>query len=224
MINFIYCATKSRFEEQIDNVHFDDIVFIEDTHEIYTRGKTIVQSKEELIVNVTVSDEKKITSIDKTYSEVKAAVDLNKRVYVKCTYSSQTFYLNLSSWKTGLIAFFDFTELLRIGTTYTAFTVRLGTQTSMNFSYIETVQLTNEKINAWSATPSTSTSFYPTEALVWNTFRRKPDVIYNDPDGFEAVDEDAGKSWYLTGLDLSKYKFLKFYVTSGGDSNTNYSS
>lgn len=168
-----------------------------------------------------MNDSKQITSIDKTYSEVKAAVDANQKVSVRCSYSGKTYFINLTTWQTGLISFFDFTNIIRIGSAYSAFTVRLGTQSSMNFCYIDDIQKTSEKITTWSETPSTT--YYPTESLVWNTFQRKPDVIYNDPVGFAAVDEDAGKSWYLTGLDLSKYKYIKCYVCSGGDSNSNYS-
>lgn len=49
------------------------------------------------------------------------------------------------------------------------------------------------------------------------------DIIYDNPTGFEASNDDAGDTWHLTGLDLSKYRRLKIYVCAGGDSNSNYS-
>ena len=44
-----------------------------------------------------------------------------------------------------------------------------------------------------------------------------PVKIYDDPAGFEANNTDVGGNWQLTGLDLSKYKLLKFYVSSAGE-------
>lgn len=64
---------------------------------------------------------------------------------------------------------------------------------------------------------------YPSVWAVFNQFQRKPDIIYDNANGFEAVDEDVGESWALTDLDLSKYKRLKFYVKSGGDTDSNLS-
>ena len=53
--------------------------------------------------------------------------------------------------------------------------------------------------------------------------RSVPDIIYDDPKGFEASNNDAGDTWQLKGLDLSPYKRIKCYVCSGGDSDSNYS-
>lgn len=53
------------------------------------------------------------------------------------------------------------------------------------------------------------------------TLQRKPEVIYSDPTGFEASNDDVGDTWHLENLDLSKYKRLKFYVKPGGDTNDN---
>ena len=52
--------------------------------------------------------------------------------------------------------------------------------------------------------------------------RFAPHIIYSDPTGFEASNEDVGK-WQLTGLDLSQYAKLKFYIRSAGDGDTNWS-
>jgi hypothetical protein len=57
--------------------------------------------------------------------------------------------------------------------------------------------------------------------LVANTYG--PHIIYSDPTGFEASNDNAGDTWHLTGLNLSPYKRIKCYVCSGGDSDANYS-
>ena len=59
--------------------------------------------------------------------------------------------------------------------------------------------------------------------LVGLSYTKKPVIIYDDVNGFEASNDHAGDTWHLTGLDLKPYKRLKFYVSSGGDSNSNYS-
>lgn len=50
-----------------------------------------------------------------------------------------------------------------------------------------------------------------------------PHVIYDNPTGFEASNDDAGDTWHLTGLNLSPYKRIKCYVCAGGDGDANYS-
>jgi hypothetical protein len=52
--------------------------------------------------------------------------------------------------------------------------------------------------------------------------RFAPHIIYDDPTGFEANNEDIG-SWQLTGLNLTPYKKLKFYISSAGDGDSNWS-
>ena len=59
--------------------------------------------------------------------------------------------------------------------------------------------------------------------LVGLSYTKKPVTIYDDANGFEASNDDAGDTWHLTGLDLKPYKRLKFYVRSGGDGDANYS-
>lgn len=69
---------------------------------------------------------------------------------------------------------------------------------------------------------STRQDLYPSVWAVFNQFQRKPDIIYSDPTGFEATNDGVDGTWYLTGLDLSKYKRLKFYVSANGTTNDNY--
>lgn len=68
----------------------------------------------------------------------------------------------------------------------------------------------------------TSETLYPSAKAVAD-YVRGYELIYDDATGFEANDEDVGDAWHLTGLDLSKYRRLKFYICSAGDSNTNWS-
>ena len=51
---------------------------------------------------------------------------------------------------------------------------------------------------------------------------KRPVPIYYNAEGFEASNSDIGDDWHLTGLDLSPYKRLKFYVKSAGSTNDNY--
>lgn len=53
-------------------------------------------------------------------------------------------------------------------------------------------------------------------------YTQKPDIIYDDPTGFEATNNGLDDTWALTNLDLSKYKRLKFYVKASGTTNDNY--
>ena len=50
--------------------------------------------------------------------------------------------------------------------------------------------------------------------------RSAPDIIYDDPIGFEATNSNVG-DWQLNNLDLTPYKRLKFYVKASGDANDN---
>jgi hypothetical protein len=58
--------------------------------------------------------------------------------------------------------------------------------------------------------------------LIANAYTKKPVIIYDNPTGFEASNSNVGDDWHLTGLNLSPYKRLKFYVCSDGSSNDNY--
>lgn len=46
-----------------------------------------------------------------------------------------------------------------------------------------------------------------------------PVAIYDDPTGFEANDKDVG-NWQLTGLDLTPYKRVKFYIKAAESGST----
>lgn len=49
-----------------------------------------------------------------------------------------------------------------------------------------------------------------------------PHVIYENVNGFEASNSNAGATWHLTDLDLTPYRRLKFYVKSSGTGNDNF--
>ncbi len=46
-----------------------------------------------------------------------------------------------------------------------------------------------------------------------------PHIIYDDPTGFESSDKDVG-NWQLTGLDLTPYKRVKFYIKAAESGST----
>lgn len=62
-----------------------------------------------------------------------------------------------------------------------------------------------------------SETFYPSVKAVYDLFG--PHIIYDDPTGFEANDEDVGH-WQLTGLNLTPYKRLKFYIKAAENGST----
>lgn len=69
---------------------------------------------------------------------------------------------------------------------------------------------------------STSTSHYPTTKGVFDTFQRKPVVVWQDSTGLKAIQADitANPSWQLTNLDLTPYRRIKVYAR-GGKGSTN---
>lgn len=62
-----------------------------------------------------------------------------------------------------------------------------------------------------------SATLYPSVKAVYDLFA--PHIIYDDPTGFEACDEDVGH-WQKTGLDLTPYKRVKFYIKAAESGNT----
>jgi hypothetical protein len=75
---------------------------------------------------------------------------------------------------------------------------------------------------------SADTTKYPSAKATYDLMKFvydlvMPVVIYDDPTGFEASNNNTGDTWHLTGLDLSPYKRIKCYVCSGGDGDANYS-
>lgn len=75
------------------------------------------------------------------------------------------------------------------------------------------------------AAASASTIHYPTVAGVWNTFQRKPVVVWEVTDvsqGLNALQAniDTTMNWQLTGLDMTPYKRIKIY-SKGGQGSTN---
>ena len=72
----------------------------------------------------------------------------------------------------------------------------------------------------------TSLLHYPTTKGVWDTFQRKPDVVWEVTDvsqGLNALQANisaTGVNWQLTDLDLTPYKRIKVYA-KGGQGSTN---
>jgi hypothetical protein len=66
---------------------------------------------------------------------------------------------------------------------------------------------------------SESTTTYPSSKATFDITKFvydlvMPVAVYDDPSGFESNNTDPGDSWQLTGLNLSQFKRLKFYVMS----------
>lgn len=64
-----------------------------------------------------------------------------------------------------------------------------------------------------------STTTYPSSKATYDIAKFvydlvMPVTIYSDPTGFECHNKDPGDGWQLTGLNLSQFKRLKFYVRS----------
>ena len=69
---------------------------------------------------------------------------------------------------------------------------------------------------------ATSTSHYPTTKGVFDTFQRKPVVVWQDSNGLKALQTniDTNINWQLTGLDLTPYRRIKVYARGGKGSTT----
>lgn len=69
---------------------------------------------------------------------------------------------------------------------------------------------------------ATSTSHYPTTKGVFDTFQRKPVVVWQDSTGLKALQTniDTNINWQLTGLDLTPYRRIKVYARGGKGSTT----
>lgn len=70
-----------------------------------------------------------------------------------------------------------------------------------------------------------STTTYPSSKATYDIFKFvydlvMPVTIYSDPTGFECHNKDPGDGWQLTGLNLSQFKRLKFYVKSAESGST----
>lgn len=70
-----------------------------------------------------------------------------------------------------------------------------------------------------------STTTYPSSKAAYDLVKFvydlvMPVTIYSDATGFECHDKDPGDAWQLTGLNLSQFKRLKFYVRSAESGTT----
>ena len=70
-----------------------------------------------------------------------------------------------------------------------------------------------------------STTTYPSSKAAYDLVKFvydlvMPVTIYSDPTGFECHNQDPGDAWQLTGLNLSQFKRLKFYVKSAESGST----
>jgi hypothetical protein len=163
-----------------------------------------------------------IATLDATYVEILHAMNSGKDVLLKATWQGETIHMSLGEWKAQYTPpYFSFYGMVRNGLEVMEFFIHVGENGQHTFSDVRTYQMKDEKVQSVVAN-SNNQATYPTTFAVFNEFMRKPDIIYSDPTGFEATNDGVDGSWYLTGLDLSKYKRLKFYVSANGTSNDNY--
>lgn len=163
-----------------------------------------------------------INTLDATYVEILHAMNSGKDVLLKATWQGETIHMSLGEWKAGYNPkYFSFYGMVRNGLEVMEFFIHIGENGQHTFSDVRTYQMKDEKVQSVIAN-STNQATYPSTFAIFNEFMRKPDIIYSDPTGFEATNDGVDGTWYLTGLDLSKYKRLKFYVSASGSSNDNY--
>ena len=164
-----------------------------------------------------------ISTLDATYIEILHAMNSGKDVLLKATWNGETIHMSLGEWKAMYSpSYFSFYGVVRNGLEMHEFFIHVGENGQHTFSDVRTYQMKDEKVQSVVAN-GTNQSTYPTTYAVYNEYQRKPDIIYDNPTGFEASNSDAGATWHLTGLDLSKYKRLKFYVKPSGSSDDNFS-
>jgi hypothetical protein len=163
-----------------------------------------------------------IATLNATYVEILHAMNSGKDVLLKATWQGETIHMSLGEWKAGYTPpYFSFYGMVRNGLEVMEFFIHVGENGQHTFSDVRTYQMKDEKVQSVVAN-GTNQATYPTTFAVFNEYQRKPDIVYENANGFEASNSDVGDDWHLTGLDLSKYKRLKFYVKSGGDSNSNF--
>lgn len=163
-----------------------------------------------------------LVSTTAEYEAIKEAVLKDKEVIIQTTWHEETFYMRLGEWKAGYTPpYFSFYGFVRDGYVCREFFLHIGQNGEHTFADNRAYQMKDELIKDWNVGDITVNG--PTAELCYNSFMRKPVIIYDNDNGFEASNDDAGDTWHLTGLDLKPYKRLKFYVRSGGDGDANYS-
>ena len=163
-----------------------------------------------------------INTLDATYVEILHAMNSGKDVLLKATWQGETIHMSLGEWKAEFTPpYFSFYGMVRNGLEVLEFFIHVGENGQHTFSDVRTYQMKDEKVQSVIANGSNQAT-YPSTFAIFNEFQRKPDIIYSSDTGFEATNDGVDGTWFLTGLDLSKYKRLKFYVKAYGTSNDNY--
>lgn len=100
----------------------------------------------------------------------------------------------------------------------------LDTQSTLStVAVVQTPESAVNKVNSI-VNYSTSTLNYPSTKAVYDEYQRKPVIVWQHQSGgtlIKALNVNiaASLNWQITGLDLTQYKRLKFYVTGGTSSN-----
>lgn len=199
-------------------IYLNDMV-LQDANTL--KSEIILDSTNLIIYEAELNDLGILISTTATYDDVYNHFINKKELLLKTTWLNEIMYMRLTEWKNDVNPYFSFNGTVINGMKVFSYYIHVKKDENTTYSEIKEYQMVNEKVSTWSETPNDDN--YPSEKLCFDSFIRKPEIVYQDVIGFEANGYDAGKSYQLTDLDLSKYKRLKLYVKSGGDGNTNYS-
>jgi hypothetical protein len=202
-----------------------------------------------LMLNASFNESAALISTNADYARIEDAVLKGKEVIIQTTWHYETIYMRLGEWKAGYTPkYFSFYGLVRDGYLCKEFFLHIGQNGEHTFSDNRTYQMKDEQVQTITGNEASENTYPSSKAvaeyaneragvvldymqttfaqnimnLVGLSYTKKPDIIYSDPTGFEATNDGVDGTWYLTGLDLSKYKRLKFYVSANGTSNDNY--
>ena len=175
-----------------------------------------------MVFHAELNSDGTLATLDATYDQILHAMNSGKDVLLKATWNGETIHMSLGEWKAmHTTPYFSFYGVVRNGMEMHEFFIHVGENGQHTFSDVRTYQMKDEKVQSVVANAENQAT-YPSTFAVFNEYQRKPDIIYDDPVGFEATNKGLDGTWALTGLDLSKYKRLKFYVKAYGTTNDNY--
>lgn len=162
-----------------------------------------------------------------TYSKVKSELtDYKTDVYLDVIYGTSRLHIPASQdmdTNNGPIVFAGPIRMLDGNITEAVFLLDTSNELTPYYTTRENALYKTSDL----ATNYNSELAYPTVKGVWNTFQRKPVVIWevdgiNVTAGLNAIQADISEnpSWQLTGLDMTPFKRIKIY-SKGGQGQTN---
>jgi hypothetical protein len=199
-----------------------------------------------LMLNASFNESAALISTNADYATIEDAVLKGKEVIIQTTWHYETIYMRLGEWKAGYTPkYFSFYGLVRDGYLCKEFFLHIGQNGEHTFSDNRTYQMKDEQVQTITGNENSENTYPSSKAVaeyaneragivldyMQTTFAdniltlaglKRPVPIYYNAEGFEASNSNVGDDWHLTGLDLSPYKRLKFYVKSAGSTNDNY--